>query len=248
VQVCHQGSEQLRGRAYMAQQELRTVITPALHALHWFQVGDLVMGGRSSSLIENPNGLLRFSGEVNSNGGGFCSCRTRDLGNMTVPPCAAGIKLVASGSLHRFIFKLTVGAAAICPSKDSFSIFDVSEPFMRPRLKGLQSNWESMSEAGRQNVLREEIIFRHTFPPLGTQCDKEDKQEFFLPFSGFDATLNGALLANLIPDVSNIKHIGLSAGIFGGGEKKGKYEDGPFEVLVHALDFVSRKSEEEESF
>jgi hypothetical protein len=50
--------------------------------LQWFSVNDGVMGGRSSGSFRVVDGVLRFTGVLNTNGGGFASIRTRstDLG------------------------------------------------------------------------------------------------------------------------------------------------------------------------
>jgi hypothetical protein len=46
-------------------------------ALKWFVIDDQVMGGKSSSAITPANnGFIEFAGVINTNGGGFSSCRT----------------------------------------------------------------------------------------------------------------------------------------------------------------------------
>mmetsp|Transcript_107404 Transcript_107404/g.190196 ORF Transcript_107404/g.190196 Transcript_107404/m.190196 type:complete len:228 (+) Transcript_107404:66-749(+) len=45
--------------------------------LKWFVIDDQVMGGRSSSAITpTAKGFIEFAGSINTNGGGFSSCRT----------------------------------------------------------------------------------------------------------------------------------------------------------------------------
>ena len=46
-------------------------------ALQWFSVNDGVMGGRSSGSFRVADGMLEFSGVLNTNGGGFASIRTQ---------------------------------------------------------------------------------------------------------------------------------------------------------------------------
>ena len=48
-------------------------------AFEWYVVNDNVMGGRSLGGFEVDNGHLRFSGALNTNGGGFASIRTRPV-------------------------------------------------------------------------------------------------------------------------------------------------------------------------
>eukprot|EP00310_Coccolithus_braarudii_P012426 CAMPEP_0183353228 /NCGR_PEP_ID=MMETSP0164_2-20130417/33138_1 /TAXON_ID=221442 /ORGANISM="Coccolithus pelagicus ssp braarudi, Strain PLY182g" /LENGTH=192 /DNA_ID=CAMNT_0025525877 /DNA_START=147 /DNA_END=725 /DNA_ORIENTATION=+ len=46
-------------------------------ALRFFRINDEVMGGKSSSTLDLTKGsALLFEGHINTNGGGFCSCRT----------------------------------------------------------------------------------------------------------------------------------------------------------------------------
>ena len=45
--------------------------------MQWYSVNDGVMGGRSSGSFQVTDGKLRFSGVLNTNGGGFASIRTR---------------------------------------------------------------------------------------------------------------------------------------------------------------------------
>ena len=44
--------------------------------MDWQVVNDCVMGGRSESSFVNQNEQLRFSGTLNTNGGGFASLRS----------------------------------------------------------------------------------------------------------------------------------------------------------------------------
>ena len=44
--------------------------------VRWQVVNDTVMGGRSESRFVYENGLLQFSGRLNTNGGGFASLRS----------------------------------------------------------------------------------------------------------------------------------------------------------------------------
>lgn len=70
----------------------------------WFVVNDGVMGGRSSGDFRIENGILRFSGRTNTNGGGFSSIRSRPA----VPSLAGreAILLQARGDGRRYVFRL----------------------------------------------------------------------------------------------------------------------------------------------
>lgn len=48
-------------------------------AFEWYVVNDSVMGGRSIGGFEISHGYLRFSGALNTNGGGFASIRTQPV-------------------------------------------------------------------------------------------------------------------------------------------------------------------------
>jgi len=45
-------------------------------ALEWFVIDDQVMGGKSQSHLNMNSGSIEFEGVINTNGGGFSSCRT----------------------------------------------------------------------------------------------------------------------------------------------------------------------------
>jgi len=61
-----------------------TVLSSSTHPLHWYRLDDGVMGGQSSTNMADHNAteitgenkkVLRFAGQINTNGGGFCSIR-----------------------------------------------------------------------------------------------------------------------------------------------------------------------------
>lgn len=57
------------------------VVDFAAPETNWFIVNDGVMGGLSDGTGEIANGLLLFSGTINTNGGGFSSVRSAAAGN-----------------------------------------------------------------------------------------------------------------------------------------------------------------------
>ena len=81
--------------------------------LRFFRINDEVMGGRSTSIIEivedsgwfAKSKALLFSGTINTNGGGFCSCRT--LGDDVTLGLQNGSALlvdaVGDGQLHKLV-------------------------------------------------------------------------------------------------------------------------------------------------
>ncbi len=75
----------------------------------WYTVNDNVMGGRSKGRFDISQGKLTFSGEINTNGGGFASIRTAaeqlDLANY------GGIRVRLRGDGRTYKFRL-VGAEA----------------------------------------------------------------------------------------------------------------------------------------
>jgi hypothetical protein len=74
----------------------------------WYVLNDNVMGGRSEGAFELRDGMLHFSGDTNTNGGGFSSIRTDamqlDLSNY------AGIRLRVKGDGRRYTWQLTTTA------------------------------------------------------------------------------------------------------------------------------------------
>ena len=74
----------------------------------WYVLNDNVMGGRSEGTFELRDELLHFSGDTNTNGGGFSSIRTAamelDLSSY------AGIRLRVKGDGRRYTWRLTTTA------------------------------------------------------------------------------------------------------------------------------------------
>ena len=74
--------------------------------LKFFRINDEVMGGRSiSSMDYSPADGLLFSGEINTNGGGFASCRTLGddvpLGLSNGTQSALIVDATGDGQLHK---------------------------------------------------------------------------------------------------------------------------------------------------
>ena len=106
----------LRGWQYMqlqAQTRIRA-LSLAGHALEWYTLNDVVMGGRSESAVSVGGRSigLRFAGVISTVGGGFCSCRTHDQ-QLGIPARASGLRIkYTSDGGH---YKITLG----CGSKGS---------------------------------------------------------------------------------------------------------------------------------
>ena len=85
-----------------------TDFTAATPDLGWYVQNDNVMGGRSEGGFDIESGELIFSGSTNTNGGGFCSIRTRpfqqDLSNYE------GIQLRVKGDGRRYTWQLQTDA------------------------------------------------------------------------------------------------------------------------------------------
>jgi hypothetical protein len=64
----------------------------------WFRVNDLIMGGKSTSQLDADGaGRLVFSGEINTDGGGFASMRTGEDCHVVVPQGATAVRVVVEG-------------------------------------------------------------------------------------------------------------------------------------------------------
>jgi len=91
-------------------QQLRmlTDFTQASPDLQWYVQNDTVMGGRSNGQFKQSGGVLVFSGETNTNGGGFSSIRTRALQlNLSSHD---GIRLAVKGDGRRYTWHLQTDA------------------------------------------------------------------------------------------------------------------------------------------
>ncbi len=76
--------------------------------LGWYVVNDNVMGGRSEGTFEGELGKLHFTGNTNTNGGGFSSIRTETL--QLDLAGHAGIRLQVMGDGRRYTWRLTTNA------------------------------------------------------------------------------------------------------------------------------------------
>lgn len=72
--------------------------------VRWMVVNDTVMGGRSDSRIEITGGLLEFSGNLNTKGGGFVSLRS-DRQNWLLPEFSL-VRLRIRGDGREYRFRL----------------------------------------------------------------------------------------------------------------------------------------------
>jgi len=94
----------LKGTGFLARD------TPLGAQLSFFRINDEVMGGRSSSSLSVRGSSLVFAGEINTNGGGFCSCRTLgDDAPLGLPAAASALLVDATGDGQRH--KLTLHTA-----------------------------------------------------------------------------------------------------------------------------------------
>lgn len=105
----------------------------------WYVVNDDVMGGRSSGDFHIADGVLRFAGRTNTNGGGFASIRSRP----GLPSLAghAAIVLRARGDGRRYVFRLESDDgvaywADFEPPAGAWSTVHVPFADFRPRFRG----------------------------------------------------------------------------------------------------------------
>lgn len=85
-----------------------TDFTSATPDLGWYVVNDNVMGGRSEGGFDVDNGELHFGGRTNTDGGGFSSIRTGDLGLDLSRH--SGMRLRVRGDGRRYTWRLTTDA------------------------------------------------------------------------------------------------------------------------------------------
>eukprot|EP00545_Synedropsis_sp_CCMP1620_P007923 CAMPEP_0119015630 /NCGR_PEP_ID=MMETSP1176-20130426/11331_1 /TAXON_ID=265551 /ORGANISM="Synedropsis recta cf, Strain CCMP1620" /LENGTH=214 /DNA_ID=CAMNT_0006968939 /DNA_START=173 /DNA_END=817 /DNA_ORIENTATION=- len=74
--------------------------------LKWFRLDDGVMGGQSetthSSADGGNGGLLHFSGNINTNGGGFCSIRAKMQEGFDDNVTGIRLRLIGDGKTYKF--------------------------------------------------------------------------------------------------------------------------------------------------
>ena len=99
---------QLRAADDSGGEILLTDFTASSADFLWYVVNDDVMGGRSEGTFEEQQGTLVFTGDTNTNGGGFSSIRTRPL--QADLSRHAGIRLHVKGDGRRYIWRLTTTA------------------------------------------------------------------------------------------------------------------------------------------
>ena len=90
------------------------------HTLNWHRLDDGVMGGQSETAL-SPSTCkdeLDFSGQINTDGGGFCSVRALIEGGL--PPDTAAIKVCYTGDGKTYKVTLSDGSkSAFGPSRRS---------------------------------------------------------------------------------------------------------------------------------
>lgn len=105
----------------------------------WFVVNDGVMGGRSSGDFRIDDGVLRFSGSTNTNGGGFASIRSGP-GIPSIEGRTA-ILLRARGDGRRYVLRLETDDgvaywADFEPAAGAWTTLRVPLTEFRPRFRG----------------------------------------------------------------------------------------------------------------
>lgn len=96
------------------------------NALRWHRLDDGVMGGRSETLHQVESGnddceqTLHFTGQINTEGGGFCSVRSPVEGGLPPDATAIRISFVGDGKTYKFLLsdgnKSTFGPSRRSPS------------------------------------------------------------------------------------------------------------------------------------
>ena len=138
-----------------ANEVLLTDFTSNSADLGWYVVNDNVMGGRSEGGFQQEQGALHFTGNTNTNGGGFSSIRTSplqaDLSNY------AGIRLRVKGDGRLYTWRLTTTArwrgrqvsywADFKTTDGTWTTVDI--PFYRfiPRFRGYQLDGPALDYA-----------------------------------------------------------------------------------------------------
>ncbi len=127
---------------------LLTDFTSSSADLGWYVVNDNVMGGRSEGTFDQEHGKLYFSGNTNTNGGGFSSIRA-DAAKLDLSG-HAGIRLRIKGDGRRYTWRLTTAArwrgrqvsywADFQTRDDTWTTVDIPFSVFIPRFRGYRLN------------------------------------------------------------------------------------------------------------
>ena len=92
------------------------------------------MGGKSTSKIAvNEQGELEYSGHVNTSGGGFASCRTKEV-DLGLKESNSGVKVTYKNAAGDNIFKVSITSGrfnwtCVLPTENDGSSQTVTLPF-----------------------------------------------------------------------------------------------------------------------
>ena len=89
--------------------------------LQWVRLDDGVMGGQSSTVHScTTEGSLHFTGEINTNGGGFCSIRAAIPNGLPAETQAIRLKVIGDGKTYKLLLsdgsRSTFGPSKRSPS------------------------------------------------------------------------------------------------------------------------------------
>lgn len=91
-----------------AEEMLLTDFTSGSADFGWYVLNDNVMGGRSEGSFEQNQGSLHFTGNTNTNGGGFSSLRTQPM--QVDLSSYSGVRVRIKGDGRRYTWRLTTTA------------------------------------------------------------------------------------------------------------------------------------------
>lgn len=97
----------------------------------WSVVNDGVMGGRSAGFVSVERGILRFTGTLVTQGGGFTLTRARKVIDLTGQ---VGLELRVRGSGRRFEVELDDGVRAFGRPVSRRGVFQTSAGWTRVRV------------------------------------------------------------------------------------------------------------------
>jgi hypothetical protein len=118
------------------------------HSLSWYRLDDGVMGGQSETSHSDQDGHLSFQGQINTNGGGFCSIRTKlPEGLLPTDTKAIRLRIIGDGKTYKLLLsdgsKSTFGPSRRSPSwqADIPTRNDGKEQVMDIPIHSLQPSW-----------------------------------------------------------------------------------------------------------
>jgi len=163
------------------------------NVLSWYRLDDGVMGGQSETTHSSSqeNGALEFKGEINTNGGGFCSIRSKMASGLPTDAIAIRLKLKGDGKTYKLL--LSDGSKSMMGNSTSW-----------------QADISTEIDGGEQTV----TILLSDLKPTSGGAPRKINLADVKPFAGPDMREIGIMLSLKLSDGSANAKENFGEGIF----------------------------------